>query len=159
MKTKLLALLLLASPLANAGDLELTLGGWSAHFGQPDPYVVNRLDSDGIAENAKVARSYNETHSTFAVKYKNFELGTMENSHRLRSYMLSYIYRHEFCDMFSAGIRIGGATGYPDTPVSPIVHPHIVTYYKAVGVELGWLPDINNNHKFGIFTLSGKVRF
>ena len=142
---------------AQSAEIELTLGGWSKHLGAPDGYDECK---DGECKRVWDWKNYyNESHNTIAIKYKNWEVGTLINSHHKRSVMVNWVPRWDINEYVSYGVRLGGATGYPNTIVSPVVQPHVVAYYRMVGLELGWLPDLNSRHPYGVATLSGKVRF
>ena len=151
-------LLAFSIPLpAQSSEVELTLGGWSRHLGAPDGYDECKEGDCRRVWNWK--DYYNETHETVAIKYKDFEIGTLVNSHHRRSLIASWVPRWDVNQYFSYGIRLGGATGYEGKAISPIVQPHVVVYYKMIGLEFGWLPDLNSRHPYGIATLTGKVRF
>lgn len=118
-----------------ASDWEVTLGGWSNHMSED--------------------KNYNETHNTVGVRYKYFEVMTLENSFYRRSWLIAGHPQYKPTDWLSLGLRLGLVSGYNDIIEPWVVQPTMTAYYKHVGVEFGYLPD-GNKH---IFTVSGKIRF
>lgn len=97
-----------------------------------------------------VNRDRYENNNIFGLAYKNIELGTMTNSFKARSYMVTYHYKYLNYDRVELGIRLGGMTGYTNEQnpvqvfgVTPIVSPTLlVELTHGLAVELSLQTDV-----------------
>lgn len=143
MKNKLLTIGILSiifySPLTQAENMKLFVGGWSKHLSNK--------------------KSLNETHNTVGLSHRDFELMNFNNSYNNNSTYLGYHY--DFNKYF--GLRMGIVSGYSNMEYNiegfiPVVQPTFRYEVLTFGVELGYIPYTGGSHK-GAATLQTYFKF
>ncbi|ALP47102.1 hypothetical protein phiGrn1_0376 [Vibrio phage phi-Grn1] len=165
-KLTALSLLLLSSvasanvstnePTTFLDDVQVRLGGWSYHL-SGDGYCPDLADKCKTS----VFKEYNETNNAIGVRYKNWEVMTLENSFYERSFVAGYHFTYTPSKEIDYDLFLGLATGYTevyDLGILPAIQPS-VTYWATdnLGAELGLL--MGSDIWVPVVTMSFKARF
>lgn len=135
----LILIAMLMSTLSHAGDNEygIYLSGFSKHVGIED-------------------NTMNEQNYGVGFWYNNLEVIMVKNSYSKLGFGAYYHpkFKFEYVDL---GLRLGGTTGYSETPVNmvitPIAHATATIKLDRLRIETGILPNIEDHKLKPILTL------
>ena len=129
----------------NTQALELIISGFSHHLEKP-------------VEAGVLPYEYNEVNPGAGIEHNNFEFIIVENSHSNTSVVAAYNLRKHVNQHLDVSLKLGGATGYENIPVRPVIIPTVTVWFKQVGIETGYIVDTSGD-LYGTFTFNARVRF
>lgn len=145
MKKLLIMGLMLLSMTADAASL--LVGGFSYH-------LTNR-DYHWNGESGTV----NEINPMVGFEYEGYSIAVMNNSYNKVSVVLGKDFIYEINSSWSAGVRVGVASGYKETPINLPIAPYgqaQVEYTTGkLTTVIGFMPPVQSESS-GTFTLHWK---
>ncbi|UNI71211.1 hypothetical protein P5_0034 [Aeromonas phage P5] len=143
----LLGLLVVAPFTGNAASL--IVGGASYHIG------TSTYEYQGQTH------QLNQINPAIGIEADGWSLVAVQNSYEKVSVLATKDWQWSVADDWTAGVKVGTATGYKDTPINMDVAPFMqfeVGYtYKAVTTVIGYVPPVQDGMK-GVITLHWKIK-
>lgn len=142
-----LGLIALAPITGNAASL--IVGGLSYHIG-----------ASSYTHNGET-HSFNEVNPAIGLEADGWSIAALKNSYGKTSIMATKDWSWPISDSWSAGVKVGTATGYGDTPinldVAPFAQFEVGYTYHRVTTVLGYVPPLDNTYD-GTATLHFKIK-
>lgn len=143
----LLGLLVVAPFTTNAAAL--IVGGASYHIG------TSTYEYQGQVHDL------NQVNPAIGIEADGWSAVVVNNSYDKVSVMATKDWKWSIADNWDAGVKVGTATGYKDTPINmdaaPFMQFEVGYTYKAVTTVIGYVPPIQDGMK-GVITLHWKIK-
>lgn len=143
---KLMVLGLMALSMS-ADAASILVGGFSYH-------LTNR-EYHWNGESGTV----NEVNTMIGFEYEGYSISVMDNSYHKTSFVVAKDYMFEINDSWAAGVKVGVATGYNDTPINlplaPFGQAQVEYTSGRLTTVVGFIPPVQSEST-GAFTLHWK---